>query len=434
MARLSRITLFAASVALLPVACGTDGSGPAPAGNVVISSNGDSLGLNTVFELRAQAFDAGGGLIPEAAINWSSSNPSVASVAPSGLVTGRTLGQATIRATTPSGFASRQLRVVPNRARADSQAVPMIDIGTRTYLGFAAGLYPDGNQLPSGHAEEGARRARLVVPRDAGGQPAAGGAYVLLSIGMSNATMEWCRRTPGPCEAWTLTGQAGADPEIRSTGLVIANGAKGSQTTVTWISPSLPNYDRVRDSVLAPLGVTEQQVQVIWFKVVTSNPSVPLPASTADALHLESEIGQALRAMKQRYPNLQIVFLASRTYGGYATGNLNPEPFAFESGLAVRWAIAAQIRQMASGGTTLDPVTGDLDYHTIAPWIAWGPYFWTTGSTPRSDGLAWLPADVLADGVHPSQTGVEKAATLLLQFFKSSPYARCWMVQGAICP
>jgi hypothetical protein len=44
----------------------------------------------------------------------------------------------------------------------------------------------------------------------------------------------------------------------------------------------------------------------------------------------------------------------------------------------------------------------------------------------RDDGLVWACEDVGQDGTHPSRTGVQKVAQLLLQFFKTDPTARPW--------
>jgi hypothetical protein len=139
-----------------------------------------------------------------------------------------------------------------------------------------------------------------------------------------------------------------------------------------------------------------------------------------------------VRALRAHYPYLRLIFVSSREYGGYATIDLNPEPYAYESGFAVKWLIESQINEMRGQGTT--PRAGTLDYvKRAAPLLLWGPYLWAAGATPRSDGFAWLPADFDADGFNPSQTGVAKLAEKLLDFFRNSPYTRCWFVNGGYC-
>jgi hypothetical protein len=314
--------------------------------------------------------------------------------------------------------------------------IPLIDMGRRTYLGHPGGLYPGGmNEPPGPHAAAGLARAALVQPLDGGGSPSPTGRYVLLSIGMSNTTQEFCSPGGGlPCAPWTFMGQAAADPEVEHTRLAIANGALGGRSAPFWDSPNDPDYNRVRDTVLAPQGLTERQVQVVWVKVANPQPQVSLPHANADAYVLESQMGNIVRALKVRYPNVQQVFLSSRIYAGYATTPLNPEPYAYEAGFAVKWLIEAQVRQMQGGILIVDVRAGNLAYDNPAPWIAWGPYLWADGLNPRSDGLTWAAADLSADGTHPSPSGQQKVGSLLMAFFKGSPFTRCWFVAGETCP
>ena len=314
------------------------------------------------------------------------------------------------------------------------QPIPLTDLGRRTYLGFSGGLYPDGrNNVPVQHAQIGTERARSIRPLDAQGNPSPSGKYVLLSIGMSNTTQEFCSQAAAPCTSWSFMGQALSDPSVNHATLAVVNGAAGGQAAETWDSPTDANYNRVRDSVLAPQGLSEKQVQIAWVKVAHPNPSPSLPSAQADAYLLETSLGNIVRALKNRYPNLQQVFLSSRIYAGYATTRLNPEPYAYESGFAVKWLIQAQIEQMQAGGNITDARAGDLNYNITAPWIAWGPYLWADGTTPRSDGLVWERSDLADDGTHPSASGERRVATMLLAFFKDSPYTRCWFLSGTSC-
>jgi len=319
---------------------------------------------------------------------------------------------------------------------AQAVRIPLIDMGSNTYLGFTGGLYPGAsNTVPADHDTAGLSFASQVQPLDINGNPISNGKIVLLAVGMSNTAQEFCKlEGTTACHAASFMSQAAADSRVNKQTLVIVNGAKGAQTATTWDSPLDANYDRVRDIVLPSMGVGEKQVQIIWLKVANPFPTISLSSgASADAYALETSIGNILRALKIRYPNIKQVFASSRIYGGYSTGRgatLNPEPYAYESGFAFKWAIQAQIDQMSSG--TIDAQAGDLNYTTVAPWIVWGPYLWADGTNPRSDGLVWLQTDFIIDGVHPSDTGVQKVGNMLLNFFLTSPYTTGWFLAGDV--
>ena len=322
--------------------------------------------------------------------------------------------------------------IIAAAARAETGFIPINDLGTGLYLGqYQGGLYPGGsNDVPAAHAAAGLAHAELVVPRDALGNPSPAGKYAFVSIGMSNTTQEFCGGgdTTVACTPPSFMGQALADPLVNHDTLVLVNGAKGGKSAAYWDSPADPDYDRVRDERLPALGVTEAQVQAAWVKVANPQPSSSLPNANADAMTLVGQMGDIARALKVRYPNMQQVFFSSRIYAGYATtSTLNPEPYAYESGFAVKRIVEAQIEQMNGGG--IDPLAGDLSYASgVAPWIAWGPYLWADGLNPRSDGLIWNSADLGTDGTHPSMLGVEKVGAMLLDFMLNSPFTQPWFV------
>ena len=52
------------------------------------------------------------------------------------------------------------------------------------------------------------------------------------------------------------------------------------------------------------------------------------------------------------------------------------------------------------------------------------------GAKPnKADGFSYAPEDVVGDGTHPSQSGREKVAVQLLNFFTSDANAKPWFVK-----
>lgn len=321
-------------------------------------------------------------------------------------------------------------------AAGDTVGLALTDLGSRTYLGFGGGLYAGGvNSPPDDHALVGVERATHIQPRDANGVVNPNGRLVLLSIGMSNSSQEFCGvNVTVNCVPGSFMQRAAASPAVNRSTLVLVNGAQGGMDAGEWISASAHTFDVVRDQRLASMGVTEKQVQVVWLLEATKQPTVSLPAANADAFALETNLGKIVRALRVRYPNLQQVYLSDRIYGGYATTPENPEPYAYETGFAVKWLIDAQIRQMRNSGQIVDARAGNLNYDSAAPWLAWGPDLWANGPVPRSDGLTWERSDFKSDGTHPSvESGVSKVGGLLLDFFNTSSSTRCWFLAGQSC-
>jgi hypothetical protein len=313
---------------------------------------------------------------------------------------------------------------------AQQSRVPINDLGTGLYLGqYQGGLYPGGSSTaPAAHAAAGIAAGNAIVPRDTAGNVDASGKYAFMSVGMSNTTQEFCSQNGLlPYTAWSFMGQAAASPLVNHSKLAIVNGADGGQSADTWDQATDPNYNRIISEWLTPSGLSEQQVQAAWVKVANPQPAVSLPNAGADARTLVQQTGNIVRSLKTRYPNMQQVFLSSRIYGGYATTSQNPEPYAYESGFAVKWLIEAQIKQMSTGA--IDPLAGDLDYSDgTAPWLGWGPYMWADGTNARSDGLTWVQGDFVSDGTHPSTSGEQKVGGMLLETMLSSPYTQSWFV------
>ncbi|MGI8424057.1 MAG: ester cyclase [Chloroflexota bacterium] len=291
-----------------------------------------------------------------------------------------------------------------NCERTTTGYVPLPDLSAGTYEGFEGGLYPGGsNRPPAAYAALGLERARHIVPRDDEGHPDPRGKIVLLSIGMSNTHMEY--------EAFKRLADADDRKHPR---VVLVDGAQGSQAVDATID-SRAGFWAAVDHRLVRAGATPAHVQAVWLKQVTAVPREQFPD---DARHLQVSLRKVVGVLRQRFPNLQIVYLSSRIYAGYATTPLSPEPSAYQSGFAMKWLIEEHIDATAGGGDAAE-----------RPWLAWGPYLWTDGLKGRSDGLIWECRDCAGDGTHPSATGVEKVAQQLLEFFTTDETATPWFTR-----
>jgi hypothetical protein len=294
--------------------------------------------------------------------------------------------------------------------------VPLSDMGAAgSYKGFDGGLYGGGrNQPPEAHLQLALRQAAQIRPLDAAGKPAADGSIVLLAIGMSNTTHEFSM----------FKAHADVDAQ-KNPRLVIVDGAQGGKAALEWIAGDEPRGNavwEVADQRLRAAGASPEQVQVLFIKQAIITPA-RLGEFPEHARRLQHGLAGILNIAKNRYPNARLAYLTGRTYAGYAATPLNPEPYAYESAFSVRWVIEAQMAGEAS--LNADEARGPVK----APVALWGPYLWADGTSGRKlDQLAYIRADFTPDGTHPSPTGRQKVAQLLLDHFKTDPTARTWFL------
>jgi uncharacterized protein (TIGR03437 family) len=260
-----------------------------------------------------------------------------------------------------------------------------------SYEGARGGLYADGSsRRPPAHEAAGLRLAAQIRPID--------GRIVLLSVGMSNTTQEF-----------SAFQQLAARDRNLNPQLTLVDGAQGGWSADRIVSNGA-EYWSVADQRLRTAGATGAQVQVVWMKQADATPTLRFPE---DARRLQSELAAIARTLRSRFPNLRLLYLSSRIYAGYASTRLNPEPYAYQSGFAVKWLLERQLQ-----GEQPD-----------LPWMSWGPYLWADGLQARADGLRWDCSDFEEDGTHPSPSGRRKVAAMLLDFFKTDPTARPWFLR-----
>ena len=301
--------------------------------------------------------------------------------------------------------------VCQNCAGTSTGYPPLNDLGTGLWKGAQGGLYPSGlNTRPVAHTSAGLQIASHLQPLDtAGNADSAKGKIVLLSIGMSNTTMEFQAFLP------MESAYSAKNPK-----LVCVDGAQGGQAIVQILPPDA-NFWTVILTRLAAQGLTAGQVQVVWFKQAEMNPADTSFPGYADSLKVKFK--SAMRLLKIKYPNLVLCYLSSRIYGGYSTGTLNPEPYAYYSG----WSVKRLIEDQINGDTAL----AYSGANARSPWLSWGPYLWADGTTARNDGLTWIcPDDFNTDGTHPGASGRQKVAQMLLDFFSTEQTTMPWFLSA----
>jgi hypothetical protein len=212
--------------------------------------------------------------------------------------------------------------------------------------------------------------------------------------------------------------------------VVIVDGAQGGRVASVWANDDEggrgPDPWPVLDQRLKQAGVSPGQVQVAWIKHAQNAPhTLAQFPRMIHAPSLAANVILTLQRLHQRFPNLRVAYLSSRIYAGYATTPLNPEPYAYEGAFANRWVILAQIK--GDPLLNFDPARGPV----LAPAVLWGPYLWADGVKPRQgDNLVWLREDLSPqDGTHPSDSGREKVANLLLDFVRNNPLASPWYLR-----
>lgn len=294
---------------------------------------------------------------------------------------------------------------------------PLTELGEALYrrvneqgTAVPGGLYPDGrNERPPAHEAAGQAIAAAVTPLDAEGSPdPANGKIVLISVGMSNTSSEFNTFIQ------MLHGDTAVNPQV-----VIVNGAQGGRTADRWADPETDTWDNL-NAALHHRRVTPAQVQAAWIKLtLTRGGDFPEKAEA-----LQANLETIVQELKQRYPNLKLIYLSSRTRSYTYERGLSPEPVAFETGFAVKWLIEKQIN--GDPGLNFDPAQGEVR----APYLSWGPYLWIDGQNPRADGRVWLAEDMIGDCTHPSTSGNQKVAQMLRDFFLTDS-TTAWFRAGA---
>jgi hypothetical protein len=284
-----------------------------------------------------------------------------------------------------------------------SPNIPLTDL-TSAYRGLDVGLYPGKrNTPPDDHLAIGLERAtKGIRPLDANGKPAANGRIILMALGMSNTSSEFAR----------FVADARANRAINRQ-LTILNASLSGSDAARWTDrDSFPWKNAV--SMASAGSLSPNQVQVIWIKQA----HLRTAAFPQEVELFKANLQRMIDIASGLFPNLQIVYLSSRTRAGTPSRQGPGEPQAYETAFGVRRVIEEHMaarRKSGAGGV----------------WLSWGPYLWANDAK-RSDGLVWECGDLQADTIHPTASGDKKVADQLMAFFMSAETAAPWFLEPSL--
>ncbi len=304
----------------------------------------------------------------------------------------------------------------PQNCRQGPLGMPSLDdLAGRDWLGVEGGLYPGGtNRCPEEHLKAGRKLAKSLVPLAADGTPDPAGLLAFAAIGFSFTNQVFD----------TFMDLAADDPEFEPS-VQLVNATWRARDLEDLRDPANDYWTTLLPQQLAAAGVTAEQIQVVWVMEGARDQ----PADFPDHVDLLADDWSALITnLRANLPNVQLAFLSPVHWQGYAWFAPHAEPYYFEQGFAVREVIARQL----AGAPELayDPAGGAAP----APWLAWGPYFWTDGDARRSDGLSLACTDYNWDGAHLSDSGRAKLAARLLHFVKGHRACAPWSIVAGSSP
>ena len=267
-------------------------------------------------------------------------------------------------------------------------------------------LYTNQNTMPAAHRAGGNAMAASLQPLDANGKvDLINGKIAAIAEGISNTRLEM--------DAFLfefIQNNPAVNPQFKFVNL-----AEGGCHLICW-----------RDK---GVGAIDPQVQIALVKHsnnlgqlsngMPKDPMAPFTTIASKRFPTHAQLTQGMLKkrildLKIKYPNLKLLYITSRCYGGWkcspADPQANVEPVAFEEGFSVKWLLEGQV-------TGSDSVLNYSGPNPQAPWMAWGPYLWDS-SWPQD----WFQVN----SAHPCAPGLTHVAKLWYDFLMLDSASRPW--------
>lgn len=324
-----------------------------------------------------------------------------------------------------SNAANAQLVLCDNDS---SGLIPLNDLGTGYYLGKQGGFYPGGalteNPL-STHYKKGKNFAKNLKPLDSLGNINYDGGVVLMGgFGPS---------VPGHMLDHFVPIVRDTSDDTYKTNIcfdAINMGAGGKGLDYAIGADSTKYWNQMLKKI-ANKGYKAAQVQVGWMYFNDKYDSLGAASTFPESPErIADDLTFYLTELLERFPNMKIMFVSGRHYGGFADSTLEQypaisEPASYWNNFAVKWLIGRQI----SGNPDLKYFGANIK----APFITWGPYYWSDGGIPRAtDGVLYQCSDFGdEDGFHLTDSTYERDAVALMDLLYTSDFSKSYVRDGA---
>ena len=304
--------------------------------------------------------------------------------------------------------------------------IPLTDLGSGYYLGYQGGFIPGGSniELPaSQHYKKGRNFAKNLKPLDSLGNISYERGVVLMGgFGPS---------IPGHIlDEFVPIVRDTTDTEFKTNicfdGINMAAGGKGLDYAIGADSVKYWNNMLMK---IEEKGYTAEQLQVGWMYFNDKYDTTGTMSFPETPNQIADDLTTYLHMMMTHFPNMKIMFISGRHFGGFADTTLEQypaisEPSSYWNNFAVKWVIERQIIG-----------TPDLKYfgaNIKAPFITWGPYLWTDGSIERSDDHRLYQCSDFSttDGYHLTDSTNVRDARFLMQHIYNSDFSRFYVRDG----
>ncbi|MEP6681672.1 MAG: hypothetical protein ABJA35_00355 [Parafilimonas sp.] len=290
----------------------------------------------------------------------------------------------------------------------DPYNIPIDEIGPGTFMDSIGGLYPDGTNAASGtYANDLFATSQSIVPIDTFGVPGTSSklskiAFISLGGSTGGHNMKSLKDK--------TTGNPLTNPKLL---LLSCNNGTGDASINSIMNPNDLYWNHVTQIIKGGKS-SYRQVQVIYLETEDSTRYVAFPGRPNV---VKQELETCLRVLKQKFPNIKVVYNLARTRTFQSTALWNREPSPYYWGWAMKWAVQDQIN-----GVPGTEYKGDI---IDAPMLAWGFYQWAD-SIPRStDGFSWVKSET-ADGLHANSFGQDTLSNRFQNFLLTDKYASVW--------